>query len=332
MQIGPHRIDPPVLLAPMSGVSDRPFRDLARRFGAGLAVSEMTSADASLWRTRKSRQRMDFAGEAAPVCVQIAGSDPRRLAEAARHNVALGADIIDINMGCPAKKVCNVAAGSALLRDEPLVGRILDAVVAAVPVPVTLKIRSGYSRAERNALRIARIAESAGIAALTVHGRTREDHFTGRAEYDTAAAVKAAVGIPVIANGDIDSPQKAREVLSYTNCDAVMIGRAAQGRPWIFREIVQHLAGRPVVPPAWEAIGETVLDHLDALHAFYGEYMGLRIARKHLAWYARGREGGEAFRSLANRAVSAAGQRRLAEAFFADTAAGIAPVPAAARA
>ena len=230
----------------MAGVTDKPFRQLCRRMGAGLAVSEMTIADPRLWGTRKSRRRMDHADEPGPVSVQIAGYDPQMLADAARHNVDQGAEIIDINMGCPAKKVCNVASGSALLRDEPLVGRILDAVVRAVPVPVTLKIRTGYARGERNAVSIARVAESSGIAALAVHGRTREDFFSGEAEYDSIAAVKSAVGIPVIVNGDIATPVKARQVLERTRCDALMIGRAAQGRPWIFREIAHYLAtGKP---------------------------------------------------------------------------------------
>ncbi|MBN8483009.1 MAG: tRNA dihydrouridine synthase DusB, partial [Xanthomonadales bacterium] len=233
MQIGPYRIDPPVVLAPMAGVTDKPFRQLCKRLGAGLAVSEMTISDPRLWRTRKSIQRMDHAGEPAPVSVQIAGHDPAMLAEAARYNVDHGAQIIDINMGCPAKKVCNVWAGSALLQDEALVARIVEAVVAAVDVPVTLKIRTGWNRANRNGIAIARIAEAAGIAALAVHGRTREDLYQGEAEYATIASIKDAVGIPVIANGDIDSPAKAHAVLAATGADAVMVGRAAQGRPWL---------------------------------------------------------------------------------------------------
>jgi tRNA-dihydrouridine synthase B len=313
MRIGPHIIEPRVVLAPMAGITDKPFRQLARRMGAGLAVSEMTIAEARLWDTRKSRHRMDHAGEAGPVSVQLAGYDPAMLAEAARHNAGLGADIIDINMGCPAKKVCNVASGSALLRDEALVARILEAVVAAVDVPVTLKIRTGYSRDARNAVAVARIAESAGIAALAVHGRTREDHFTGEAEHDTAAAVKAAVRIPVVVNGDIGSPERAREVLAGTGADAVMIGRAARGRPWLFREVAAHLAGLPVpAPPSGDELRDIVLGHLDAMHAFYGEGQGVRIARKHLGWYAEGRPGGQAFRAAANRVATAAGQRRLA--------------------
>jgi tRNA-dihydrouridine synthase B len=318
MQIGSHRIDPPLILAPMSGVSDKPFRRLCRRLGAGLAVSEMTIAEPRLWRTRKSRHRMDLADEPAPISVQIAGHDPQMLADAARHNVALGADIIDINMGCPAKKVCNVASGSALLRDEALVGRILDAVVAAVQVPVTLKIRTGYSRSDRNAERVARIAESAGITALAVHGRTREDFFSGAAEYDSIAAVKSAVRIPVIVNGDIDSPRKARAVLDHTRADALMLGRAAQGRPWIFRQVGHYLATGVVLPePAAAEVGEILRTHLDALHAFYGEDMGVRIARKHLAWYSRGRPDADVFRNAVNRATTAAEQLALSADFFA---------------
>jgi len=318
MQIGPHIIFPPLLLAPMAGVTDKPFRRLCRAFGAGLAVSEMTSADPRLWHTAKSRRRLDHADEAAPVSVQIAGYDPGMLAEAARHHVGLGAQIIDINMGCPAKKVCSVAAGSALLRDEALVGRILEAVVGAVAVPVTLKLRTGYSRSERNAVQVARIAESAGVQALAVHGRTREDFFTGSAEYDSVAAVKAAVHIPVVANGDIDSPDKALAVLTNTGCDGVMIGRAAQGRPWIFRQIAAFLADGSREPePALPAIRALVLDHLGELHEFYGEHMGLRIARKHLAWYTRSLPGHPAFRAVVNRAETAAEQLRLTGQFFA---------------
>ena len=322
MRIGPHLIDPPLILAPMAGVTDKPFRQLCRRLGAGLAVSEMTIADPRLWGTRKSRQRMDHAGEPAPVSVQIAGYDPAMLADAARHNVALGADIIDINMGCPAKKVCNVASGSALLRDEALVGRILDAVVAAVPVPVTLKIRTGYSRAARNAVAVARIAEAAGVAALAVHGRTREDHFRGEAEHDTVAAVKAAVRIPVILNGDIRDAGQALALLRRTGADAVMIGRAAQGRPWIFRDIASRLrGGEPLPEPSVAEVAEILLGHLQALHAFYGEYMGVRIARKHLGWYAAAQAGAAEFRARINQTGSAAEQLRLAREHFAQAAA-----------
>ncbi|MDE3140992.1 MAG: tRNA dihydrouridine synthase DusB [Pseudomonadota bacterium] len=318
MQIGPYRIDPPLVLAPMAGVTDKPFRLLCKRMGAGLAVSEMTHSDPRLWTSAKSLQRMDHAGEPAPVSVQIAGSDPRLLAEAARHNVEHGAQIIDINMGCPAKKVCNVWAGSALLRDEPLVARILGAVVTAVPVPVTLKIRTGWDHENINAVRIARIAEGAGIAALAVHGRTRADKYDGTAEYATIAAVKAAVRIPVIANGDIDGPHKARAVLDATGADALMIGRGAQGRPWIFGQIARYLADGVLLPePEPAAVGEILRAHLCALHAFYGEDAGVRIARKHLGWYARDRAENTAFRHIINAATDAATQLRLTADYFA---------------
>ena len=318
MQIGPYRIDPPLVLAPMAGVTDKPFRLLCKRMGAGLAVSEMTHSDPRLWTSAKSLQRMDHAGEPAPVSVQIAGSDPRLLAAAARHNVEHGAQIIDINMGCPAKKVCNVWAGSALLRDEPLVARILGAVVTAVPVPVTLKIRTGWDHENINAVRIARIAEGAGIAALAVHGRTRADKYDGAAEYATIAAVKAAVRIPVIANGDIDGPHKARAVLDATGADALMIGRGAQGRPWIFGQIARYLADGVLLPePEPAAVGEILRAHLCALHAFYGEDAGVRIARKHLGWYARDRAENTAFRHIINAATDAATQLRLTADYFA---------------
>jgi len=317
MQIGPYRIQPNVFLAPMAGVTDKPFRVLCKRLGAGLCVSEMTSSDPRFWTTRKSLSRMDHIGEPAPVSVQIAGTIPEVLAEAARHNVANGAQLIDINMGCPAKKVCNAWAGSALLRDEALVARILTAVVEAVAVPVTLKIRTGWHPEHRNALVIARIAEDCGIAALAVHGRTRDQQYTGFAEYDTIAAVKASVRIPVIANGDIDSPQRARFVLDYTGADAVMIGRAAQGRPWIFREIVHYLATGELLPePSLIEVREILLGHLHALHAFYGEIAGVRIARKHLGWYAKDRPENHAFRSIVNRAETAAEQLRLTSEYF----------------
>lgn len=297
MHIGPHLIDPAVILAPMAGVTDKPFRQLCKRLGAGLAVSEMTTSDPRLWDTPKSRWRMDHVGEPAPISVQIAGYDPQQLADAARFNVDHGADIIDINMGCPAKKVCKVDSGSALMRDEALVGRILDAVVAAVSVPVTLKIRTGWCRAVKNGPLIARIAESAGIAALAVHGRTREDMYEGDAEYQTIAEIKSRLSIPVLANGDIDCPEKAREVLRVTGCDGILIGRAAQGRPWIFREIAHFLATGKLLPaPQDSEIAEIMLDHLNALYAFYGEHQGARIARKHLGWYAKTRVDGEAFR------------------------------------
>ena len=317
MQIGPYTIQPRVVLAPMAGVTDKPFRLLCKRLGAGLAVSEMTISDPRFWNTRKSLQRMDHAGEPDPVSVQIAGTEPRQLAEAARYNVDHGAQIVDINMGCPAKKVCNAWAGSALMRDEALVGRILEAVVAAVPVPVTLKIRTGWDAANRNAPVIARIAEAAGIQALTVHGRTRDQHYTGQAEYATIAAIKAGLRIPVIANGDIDSPRKAAQVLAETGADAVMVGRAAQGRPWIFRAIAHYLAtGEELPEPGLEEVRAILLGHLQALHAFYGEEQGVRIARKHLGWYAKDRAENAAFRAVVNRAQTAEEQLRLTAGYF----------------
>ncbi|HUB90803.1 MAG TPA: tRNA dihydrouridine synthase DusB [Dyella sp.] len=317
MQIGPYRIDPPVVLAPMAGVTDKPFRLLCKRLGAGLAVSEMTTADPRLWQTRKSLKRMDHDGEPEPISVQIAGYDPAMLAEAARFNVANGAQIIDINMGCPAKKVCNVWAGSALLQDEPLVARIVKTVVDAVDVPVTLKIRTGWDCQHKNALRIARIAEDNGIAALAVHGRTRADKYEGEAEYDTIAAVKAAVRIPVLANGDITTPQQARHVLDVTGADAVMIGRGAQGRPWIFREIAHYLAtGEQLPEPSPSDVASILLGHLDHLYAFYGEQAGVRIARKHLGWYAKDRPENAAFRDVVNRAEHAHDQLRLTREYF----------------
>jgi tRNA-dihydrouridine synthase B len=318
MRIGHYLIDPPVVLAPMAGVTDKPFRLLCKRLGAGLAVSEMTTADPRLWHTRKSLQRMDHDGEPEPVSVQIAGYDPTMLAEAARFNVANGAQLIDINMGCPAKKVCNVWSGSALLQDEPLVARIVKAVVDAVEVPVTLKIRTGWNRDNRNALTIARIAEDAGIAALAVHGRTRADKYEGEAEYDTIAAVKAAVRIPVLANGDVCSPQQAKHVLDVTGADAVMVGRGAQGRPWIFREIAHYLATGELLPePTPAEVATILLGHLEELYAFYGEQQGVRIARKHLGWYAKDRPENAAFRQVANRAETASEQLGLTRDYFA---------------
>jgi tRNA-dihydrouridine synthase B len=340
MRIGPYLIDPPVVLAPMAGVTDKPFRLLCKRLGAGLAVSEMTNADPKLWHTRKSLHRMDHAGEPEPVSVQIAGYDPAMLAEAARFNVANGAQIIDINMGCPAKKVCNVWSGSALLQDEPLVARIVKAVVDAVEVPVTLKIRTGWNRDNKNALNIARIAEDNGIAALAVHGRTRADKYEGEAEYDTITAVKAAVRIPVLANGDVCTPQQAKHVLEVTGADALMIGRGAQGRPWIFREIAHYLAtGELLAEPEPAEVAAILLGHLEHLHAFYGEQAGVRIARKHLGWYLKSveqcgpdgrflsaqgsaskfelRPENAAFRQVVNRAETASEQLRLTRDYFA---------------
>jgi len=326
MRIGPHLIEPNVVLAPMAGVTDKPFRQLCKQLGAGLAVSEMTISDPRFWHTRKSVHRMDHAGEPDPISVQIAGTEPQLLAEAARYNVDHGAQIIDINMGCPAKKVCNAWAGSALMRDEALVARILQAVVSAVDVPVTLKIRTGWDCDHRNGPAIARIAEDSGIAALTVHGRTRDQHYTGQAEYHTIAAIKAALRIPVIANGDVDCPQKARQVLAQTGADAVMIGRAAQGRPWIFREVAHFLAtGELLAPPSLAFVRDTLLGHLAALHAFYGEPQGVRIARKHLGWYAKDHPDSGNFRAVVNRAETPQAQLALTRDYFDALIAGVAP-------
>ena len=298
IQIGPYVLPSNVVLAPMAGVTDRPFRMLCRRFGAGLAASEMLSADTSLWNTPKSRRRMDHAGEPGPRVVQIAGYDPAMMADAARRNVDAGAQIIDINMGCPAKKVCNRLAGSALLQDEALVARILHAVVHAVPAPVTLKTRTGWDPACKNGAHIAHIAEDAGIRALVIHGRTRADMYRGCAEHETVRAIKARVKIPVFANGDIDSPQRAREVLVQTGCDGIMIGRAAQGRPWIFDEVNFFLAtGRLRAELAPEKVRDIMRAHLEDLYALYGEAAGVRVARKHLSWYLRRHPGQEALRN-----------------------------------
>jgi len=322
MHIGPHALKNNLIVAPMAGVTDRPFRQLCKALGAGMAVSEMISANSQLWNTAKSQRRSDHQGEVEPISVQIAGADPQMMAEAARHNVQRGAQIIDINMGCPAKKVCNVAAGSALLRDETLVGRILDAVVAAVDVPVTLKIRTGWDAHNRNALRVARIAESSGIQALSVHGRTRACGFAGDAEYDTIAEVKSQVGIPVIANGDIDSPEKAREVLFRTGADAIMIGRAAQGRPWIFREVQHYLASGEHLPaPEVGEIHGVLVQHLRALYALYGEESGVRIARKHIGWYTSELAGGSTFRHAMNGLETAHRQLAAVDEFFTGLAA-----------
>jgi tRNA-dihydrouridine synthase B len=317
MRIGDITLDNRLILAPMAGVTDRPFRQLCRRLGAGLAVSEMVSADRGLWDSAKTRRRLDHQGEDGPIAVQIVGTDPAILADAARANRDLGAEIIDINMGCPAKKVCKLAAGSALLRDEVLVARILEAVVAAVPVPVTLEIRTGWSPAARNALAIARIARESGIAALAVHGRTRACGYSGSAEYETIREIKQRVPIPLIANGDIDSPEKARWVLNYTGADAIMLGRAVLGRPWIFQEIAAYLTSgaRPPAPePDW--VGRTLIAHVEALYDFYGATQGVRIARKHVAWYCASRPGADRFRKQFNRAETPNEQRDLIEAFF----------------
>jgi len=288
IRIGPYTLAGPALLAPMAGVTDRPFRILCRSFGAALTPAEMLSSDQRLWSSAKSQRRMDHEGEPEPRVVQLVGSDPAELAAAARVNVDLGAQIIDINMGCPAKKVCNRDAGSALLADEQLIQRILDAVVCAVAVPVTLKIRTGIDPTRRNATRVARIAQSCRIAALTIHGRTRADHFRGAAEHDSLRAARAGLAIPLIANGDIDSPESARAVLDFTGAQGVMIGRAAQGAPWIFRDVNAHLIYRSSAAPLLRVYKtQIILQHLESLYAFYGEYTGLRMARKHLAWYCR---------------------------------------------
>lgn len=301
MKLGPYQLANNVFVAPMAGVTDRPFRQLCKQLGAGYAVSEMAASNPRLWQTEKSARRINHDGEMAPRAVQIAGADPTMLADCARFNVARGAQIIDINMGCPVKKVCNSWCGSALLQDEALVARILDAVVGAVDVPVTLKFRTGWDRQHKNALAIARLAESAGIAMLTLHGRTRADGYSGAAEYDTIAAVKAAVTIPVVANGDITSPEKARQVLACTGADAIMVGRAAQGRPWIFREIVHFLnTGTYLAAPLVDEVTALMDAHLHAHYAFYGEYLGVRTARKHIGWYVRDLVGGEAFRQRMN--------------------------------
>lgn len=287
LTIGPHRLAGRVLLAPMAGVTDRPFRQLCRRHGAALAASEMLTSDQRLWQTRKSSSRLDFEGETGPVAVQIAGADPALLASAAAACEERGVDIVDINMGCPAKKVCQALAGSALLEDEALVRKILAAVVAAVSIPVTLKIRTGPDPARRNAPTIARIAEDSGIAALAVHGRTRADRFRGEAEHETLATVRQQISIPLIANGDLSTPQQAAETLRQTGADAVMLGRAAQGNPWIFAQMNRFLdTGQTLPPPGREAIGRTMVEHLEAMHRFHGE-AGVRIARKHIGWYLR---------------------------------------------
>ncbi|HEX5126048.1 MAG TPA: tRNA dihydrouridine synthase DusB [Rhodocyclaceae bacterium] len=318
MEFAGIRLKNNLFVAPMAGVTDRPFRQLCKKMGAGLAVSEMVTSNAQLYGSTKTQRRANHAGEVDPISVQIAGADPAMMAQAARFNVEHGAQIIDINMGCPAKKVCNVAAGSALLRDEPLVARILEAVVRAVPeVPVTLKFRTGWDRNNKNASLIARIAEESGIRLIAIHGRTRSDLYMGDAEYDTIAQVKSHARIPVIANGDIDTPQKARYVLDYTRADGVMIGRAAQGRPWIFREIEHYLkTGVELPPPHVEEIHRVCRGHLSDLYAFYGAESGVRIARRHIAWYTKGLVGASAFRSMMNLQPSVETQLAAVDAFF----------------
>jgi len=317
MRIGLHELRNNLFLAPMAGVTDRPFRQLCKQLGAGMAASEMVSSNSLLWGSDKTRRRADHSGEDEPRAVQIAGADPAMMAEAARYNMDRGAQIIDINMGCPAKKVCNVMAGSALLQHESLVSRILEAVVKAVSIPVTLKIRTGWDSAHRNGARIARIAEDSGIQTLAVHGRTRADLFQGEAEYDTIAEIKRTVKIPIVANGDIATPEKAAEVLRRTGADGIMIGRAAQGNPWIFREISHFLAtGSRLPPPRATEVRDTLLRHLANLYAFYGEYTGVRMARKHISWYSKGLAGGAAFRHRINQVDTMANQLDMVGEFF----------------
>lgn len=321
MKIGSYKLNNNLVLAPMAGVTDRPFRQLCKKLGAGMAVSEMVSSNSLLWGSKKTQRRANHEGEVEPRIVQIMGVDPEMMAQAASFNVNNGAQIIDINMGCPAKKVCNVMAGSALLQNEPLVTKILEAVVAAVPVPVTLKIRTGWDKENRNAINIARIAEQSGIQALAVHGRTRACGYKGEAEYDTIRAIKQKVNIPIIANGDIDTPEKARYVLDYTGADALMIGRAAQGRPWIFREINHFLTtGEKLPEPKIKEIRDILLAHLDNLYQFYGEYTGVRMARKHISWYSKRQHGGAAFRNAVNKVDTIEQQLAMTRDFFKELA------------
>ncbi|HZV99333.1 MAG TPA: tRNA dihydrouridine synthase DusB [Methylophilaceae bacterium] len=317
MQIGPYKLKNNLVVAPMAGVTDRPFRQLCKKLGAGMAVSEMVTSNSLLYGSAKTLRRANHEGEVNPISVQIAGADPKMMAEAARYNVDNGAQIIDINMGCPAKKICNVMAGSALLKDEPLVAQILRAVVSAVDVPVTLKIRTGWDKQNRNAVMIAKMAEDIGVQALAMHGRTRACLYTGDAEYDTIATVKQAIKIPLIANGDITTPEKAKFVLEKTGADAVMIGRAAQGRPWIFREIEHFLAtGEHLPPPQVTEIHSVLLEHLNDLYAFYGDLTGMRVARKHISWYTKGLIGSASFRHNMNQLQSIPEQLGAINAFF----------------
>jgi tRNA-dihydrouridine synthase B len=319
MQIGNHILKNNLVVAPMAGVTDRPFRQLCKKLGAGLAVSEMVTSNSLLYGSEKTRRRANHEGEVDPISVQIAGADPQMMAEAARYNVDNGAQIIDINMGCPAKKICNVMAGSALLKDEPLVSQILKAVVGAVNVPVTLKIRTGWDKNNRNAVMIAKMAEDCGVQALAMHGRTRACLYMGDAEYDTIAAVKQAINIPLIANGDITTPEKAKYVLDYTGADAVMIGRAAQGRPWIFREIEHFLkTGAHLLPPTVEEIHTVMLEHINDLYGFYGDVAGMRVARKHISWYTKGLAGSASFRHNMNTLDTIDLQQAAINDFFAE--------------
>ncbi|HKQ29927.1 MAG TPA: tRNA dihydrouridine synthase DusB [Burkholderiales bacterium] len=321
MRIGSYILKNNLFLAPMAGVTDRPFRLLCRKLGVGMAVSEMVSSNSLLWGSAKTLRRADHAGEDEPRSVQIVGTDPARMAEAARINVERGAQIIDINMGCPAKKVCNVMAGSALMQHQTLVAQILYAVVKGAGAPVTLKIRTGWDRQNKNGAQIARIAEDCGIQALAVHGRTRADMFAGDAEYDTITAIKAAVKIPVIANGDITTPEKAAEVLAKTGVDGLMVGRAAQGNPWIFREISHFLAtGTHLAPPPVSEVRDTLIEHLENLYEFYGDTLGVRVGRKHISWYSKGLRGGAVFRNEINKVETRAEQLQMIRNFF-DTVA-----------
>ncbi|MRD48315.1 tRNA dihydrouridine synthase DusB [Caenimonas koreensis DSM 17982] len=320
MKIGPHTLANPVFVAPMAGVTDRPFRQLCRQLGAGYAVSEMVTSRRDLWNTLKTSRRANHDGEPGPIAVQIAGTDAAMMAEAAAYNVDRGAQIIDINMGCPAKKVCSKWAGSALMQDEPLAIAIAQAVVQACEphgVPVTLKMRTGWAQTHKNAVALARAFESCGIQMLTVHGRTREQGYGGFAEYETIREVKNAVRIPVVANGDITTPEKAREVLAYTHADAVMIGRAAQGRPWIFREIAHFLdTGTHLAPPLVAEVRKLLLEHLQDHYALYGEYTGVRTARKHIGWYVNRLPGGVQFRATMNGIEESGEQLRAVATFF----------------
>ena len=317
MRLGPYTLDNNLLLAPMAGVTDKPFRQLCRMYGAGLAVSEMVASDPALWNTKKSQLRLNHYEEESPRSVQIVGSDPQMMAHAAKYNADLGAQIIDINMGCPAKKVCNVFSGSALMQDEILVTKILESVVDAVEIPVTLKLRTGWNKENKNAVRIARIAENSGIQMLTVHGRTRACGFKGDAEYQTIKQVKANVSIPVIANGDITSPEKAADVIHTTGADGIMLGRAALGNPWIFREINYYLhTGDQMARPSINEIQQVVLQHLNGLYELYGDYTGVRVARKHVGWYSKHIENGEVLRSRVNKTDSVEQQLLVVNNYF----------------
>jgi len=317
MRLGPYTLDNNLLLAPMAGVTDKPFRQLCRTYGAGLAVSEMVASDPALWNTKKSQLRLNHYEEESPRSVQIVGADPQAMAQAAKYNADLGAQIIDINMGCPAKKVCNVFSGSALMQDEILVTKILESVVDAVDIPVTLKLRTGWNKENKNAVKIARIAEDSGIQMLTIHGRTRACGFKGEAEYQTIKQVKDHVSIPVIANGDITTPEKAADVLQATGADGIMLGRAALGNPWIFREIDHFLqTGEQMARPSTEDIRQVVLQHLDGLYELYGEYTGVRVARKHVGWYSKYLEDGEILRSRVNKTENVERQLFVVKNYF----------------